>query len=311
MPHRSVKPYLDILGLTIEFRPPRGQVEPILAVRNFSLPIHRGEVFALVGSSGSGKTAMALSRGGLLPPDGRAMGGTAVLRLGETENEEGEELDLLSAPVRHLRKLRRGPMAYLFRDIQSQLNPRLTMRQHIRESIELAGKKKELKQEQDWMPVLYEVGLVEPEAVLGRYPDQLPDVVVQRLLLAMALMRGAEFLIADEPTSELDATAEKQILRLFRELADSRGLTILLLTHNFGILDGLADRVGVMFEGRLVERGATGGILRSPKSGYTRALLECVPKLGERRARLGEVDHVTVRDELQKPGASVVGPDSK
>ena len=148
------------------------------------------------------------------------------------------------------------------------------------------------------MPILYEVGLVEPESMLGKYPDQLPEITVQRLLFAMALMRGVELLIADEPTSELDATAESQILRLLNELRESRGLTILLLTHNFGILSNLADRVAVMFEGTIVETGPADQILQKPKSGYTRALLDCVPKLGERRERLGEVDHVTVRDEV-------------
>lgn len=223
-----------------------------------------------------------------------------MLRL--SEEEETPAIDLYEERYRRLRRLRRGPVAYLFRDIQSQLNPRLTMRQHIRESIELAGKKKEFKDEQSWLPVLYEVGLVEPERLLGRYPDQLPDVLVQRLLIAMALIRGAEFLIADEPTSVLDATAERQILRLLRELCESRGLTILLLTHNFGILDGLADRVAVMFEGQIVESGPTDSLLGEPQSLYTRSLLNCVPRLGERRTRLGEVDHVAVRNEMKKAG---------
>lgn len=290
------KPLLEIFDLSIEFRPPPGEVEPVIAVRHISLSVNRGEIFALVGSTGSGKTATVLSLGGLLPPKGRVLTGKAVLRLDEDENEEG--VDLLALRTRRRRKLRRGPMAYLFRDIGAQLNRRLTIRQHIRESIELAGKKKEFKDEKSWMPVLYEVGLVEPESMLGKYPDQLPEVTVQRLLIAMALLRGVELLVADEPTSDLDATAESQILRLLNELRESRGLTILLLTHNFGILKNLAGRVAVMFEGNIVETGPAEQILKKPKSGYTRALLDCVPKLGDRRERLGEVDHVAVRDRL-------------
>ena len=136
------------------------------------------------------------------------MTGTAMLRLNEDETEE-EGVDLLALRIRKRRKLRRGPMAYLFRNIGEQLNPRLTIRQHIREAIQLAGRKKEYKEELSWMPILYEVGLVEPESMLGKYPDQLPEVTVQRLLIAMALMRGVELLIADEPTSDLDATARE------------------------------------------------------------------------------------------------------
>jgi len=293
-----VKPLLDIRDLSIAFPPPRGSKGRVLAVNEISFSVERGEVFALAGSTGSGKTAVALSLGGLLPPDGWVMEGAALLRL--CEDEEASAIDLTEEPFCRLRKLRRGPMAYLFRDIRSQLNPRLTMRQHLRESIELAGKKKELKDEPSWLPILYEVGLVEPERLLGRYPDQLPEVLVQRLLIAMALIRGVEFLIADEPTSVLDAIAEKQILRLLRELGESRGLTILLLTHNFGILDGFADRVAVMFEGQIVECGPTASVLGKPRSLYTRSLLDGVPRLGERRPRLGEVDHVAVRDEVRE-----------
>ena len=182
-------------------------------------------------------------------------------------------------------------MAYLFREVETQLDSRFPVRQHIADAIQLAGRDLVYPGgEADWLPTLYEVGLADPESVLGAEPSSLTRIVLQRVLLAMALLSGAELIIADEPTADLDAAAEAQILEVFRKLCIEKQLTFLLVTNDFGLVSGAADRVSVMYDGGIVESGPASDVVRNPQNAYTRALLDCVPRLGEYRERLGRLD---------------------
>ncbi|MCP5541535.1 MAG: ABC transporter ATP-binding protein [Akkermansiaceae bacterium] len=295
-------PLLEVAGVTIDY-PRKGGAEPVLGARNVSFWLDPGEVMALVGATGSGKTTLTRALGGLLPRRARVLGGTAVLSPGINPDGRHRPVDLLAAPARQMRLLRRERLAYLTREFSTQLNPLLTIRRHIREAVRLGRRSIEFAAEAAWMPVLYDVGLVEPETLLDRFPAQVPGIALQRLLVAMALMRGVEILIADEPTSSLDAAAGAQFLRLLDDLRKRHRLAILFVTHSFGAVRGFADRVAVLFEGGVIETGLADQVLNRPKSDYTRALLDCVPRLGEKRARLGEVDRVAARDAAARVGA--------
>ncbi len=141
---------------------------------------------------------------------------------------------------------------------------------------------------------LYKVGIVEPEKRLRAYPHELSGGMQQRVMIAMALCCEPELLIADEPTTALDVTIQKQIIDLLAELRSGLGMSIILITHNFGIIRDIADKVAVMFRGQIVETGATEEVLVNPKHPYTRALIECVPRLGVKQRRLRAIDYAAI-----------------
>jgi peptide/nickel transport system ATP-binding protein len=261
--------------------------------RDLSLALRKGEILALAGGPGSGKSTLLRSLTGLLPRGLRFQRGNAILDPGEKT-----EIDLLRAPAGQMRQLRRTRMALLFHHAAGQWNPRQTIRQHIRETLTLAGNPAELRSEESWRPALYEAGLIEPEALLARLPAALTDPILQRFAIALALLKGADLWIADEPTSGLDATSEDQILRLLRELCARHQIGLLLATDHFGVVNRVADRVAVLFEGAIVETGMAGDVLRQPSHPCTRALLDCLPRLGHRRAKLREMDRVSARESL-------------
>ena len=289
---QTVSRLLSIDQLTLAIAAP-GEPERVV-LRDISCHLDRGEVLGLVGGLGAGKSMLMRTLTGQLPAGTHLLRGGAFL---DPDGGAGKNIPRLSA--RDLRDFRRGRLAVLSRDIASQWNPGLTLRQQLRESLALAGKDRERAVEADWIPVLCEAGLIEPESLLRRYPGELPDVILQRFAIAVALLKGADLWIADEPTSALDATGEDQILRLLRELCARHGFGLLVATHHFGVIDRLADRVAVLFEGAIVETGPVAGVLSDPEHRYTRALLDCLPRLGERRSRLGEIDRVAEREAIE------------
>ena len=282
---RIVPPLLEVRHLSVSFVKD-GAVAP--AVRDVSFRLEKGETLAVVGESGSGKSVTALALTRLLPvPPARYDGGEILL----------EGRDLLKLPERELRAVRGGKIAYIFQDPATSLNPVLSVRQQIAEALALHRPdigRDTRAQDAEIIRLLDEVGITEPAQRLHASPHELSGGMAQRVMIAMALACRPSLLVADEPTTALDVTIQRQILALLRDLKTRRGMSILLITHNFGILGGIADRVAVMFRGRLVEAGITEDVLRAPQHPYTRALIACVPKLGVKRHRLATIDYAAL-----------------
>jgi len=272
---------LDVKNLGIHFGSTK---DPVKAVDGISFEIKAGETLAVVGESGSGKsvTALALTRL-LATPPARIVSGVI----------EFEGRDVLRMPGGELRALRGKQIAYIFQEPGSSLNPVFTIGYQIREAIELH--RPEVQDvTAEIVRALDTVGIREPAKRLGDYPHQLSGGMQQRVMIAMALACQPKLLVADEPTTALDVTIQKQIMDLLKELKRSSNMAILLITHNFGLVSDFADRVAVMFRGHIVETGPTAEILRNPQHPYTRALIECVPKLGQKQHRLKVIDYAGI-----------------
>ncbi len=274
---------LEVRRLTIRFAP-----DGPPAVDDVSFAIGKGETLAVVGESGSGKSVTALAMTRLLPePPARYEHGEILL----------DGRDLLKLPESGLRAVRGGEIAYVFQDPATTLNPVLTVRAQMDEVLALHRPDVPAHRparDAEIVRALAEVGITEPEKRLRAYPHELSGGMAQRVVIAMALACRPKLLVADEPTTALDATVQRQIMDLFRELKGKFGMGILLITHNFGIIGGLADRVAVMFRGKLVEEGRTDDVLRAPRHPYTRALIDCIPKLGKHRHRLATIDYASL-----------------
>jgi ABC-type dipeptide/oligopeptide/nickel transport system ATPase component len=269
---------LEIRDLTISFR---SDGRTIPAVKSVSLRLEKSETLAIVGESGSGKsvTAMALTR--LLPEP------PAIYETGDILFEGRSVLKMRDS---QLRALRGNRIAYVFQEPATSLNPVFSIYEQIAESIRLHRPDvREVKKE-----VIYwldQVGIVDSARRLKDYPFQLSGGMQQRVMIAMALSCRPEILVADEPTTALDATIQRQILDLFRALKAKYRMSIILITHNFGIIRGLADKVAVMFRGAVVEYGDAESVLHQPHQPYTRALIECIPRLGLKLERLRTIDY--------------------
>ena len=271
-------PLLNVQNLTVRFD---SGSKPVVAVSNLSFSIDPGETVAVVGESGSGKTTAALALARLTPPPpGCSLSGTA-------QWEDGT--DLLTCPDSVLRAARGGKLAYIFQEPSTSLNPVFSVGFQIREALQL---------HQPDLPdfatetarLLQLVGIRDPEKRLSDYPHQLSGGMQQRAMIAMALACKPRLLVADEPTTALDVTIQAQILDLLRDLRKQFGMSVLLITHNFGIVAHFADRVLVMLDGKLVEQGPVKEILRAPQHPYTKALLDCIPRLGQNKQRLASID---------------------
>lgn len=265
MNETTVSPLLDVQGLEVHFGP---QSDPVRAVDGVDFKIFSGEIVALVGESGSGKSISALSLADLIPkPAGRIAGGTILF----------QSLETLGLKDSELRKLRGDKISYIFQEPATSLNPVFTVGWQIAEAIRLHRKGVKVKAEVQ--KLLADVGLPDPKRMAKAYPHELSGGMQQRVMIAMALACDPDLLVADEPTTALDVTVQKQILELLVELRSARGLSILLITHNLGIVADLADRVYVMNHGKIVEFGETRSVLTDPQHDYTKKLLAAVPRL--------------------------------
>ncbi len=274
---------LEAADLSVTFG--RG-AEAVPAVAGVSLRISPGEALAVVGESGSGKSVTALALTRLLPePPARYTGGDVRL----------DGVSVLRMAPRQLRRVRGGEIAYVFQEPSTSLNPVVPVGRQLQENIRLHRRDvRDARAEAvHW---LAQVGIADPERRARAYPFQLSGGMQQRAMIAMALSGRPRLLVADEPTTALDVTVQKQILELFADLRARHGMALLLITHNFGVVKGLADRVAVMWRGRLVEEGPTPQVLRAPVHPYTRALLDCVPRLGANLSRLRTIDEVVSGD---------------
>ncbi len=277
----SDTPLLDVRNLAIDFATENGRVE---AVKGISFHLKKGETLAVVGESGSGKsvTGMALTR--LLPEP------PAVYRSGEILFG-GRNVLKLSA--NELRKLRGSKIAYIFQEPSTSLNPVFTIRSQIAEAIQL-HRPEVTNIDDEVVKYLDMVGIVDPRQRMNDYTHQLSGGMQQRAMIAMALSCQPDILVADEPTTALDVTIQAQIIEQLRELKKQLEMSIILITHNFGIIGDIADRVAVMFRGKIVEEGETRQVLHSPQHPYTQALIQCIPQLGQRRKRLTTIDHAAL-----------------
>ena len=281
------EPLLHIRDLKIEFR--RHDAEPTLAVKGIDLTLQQGESLALVGESGSGKSATALALARLLPEPPATIRAAAMTLAGH---------DMLKLKPDELRKVRGKEIAYIFQEPTTSLNPVLTIRTQIGEALAL-HRPDVSKADRDAEIVrwLDKVGIVQPQKRLHAYPHELSGGMQQRVMIAMALCCQPKLLIADEPTTALDVTIQKQIMDLLADLRRELGMSIILITHNLGIIRSVADRVAVMFRGQIVETGPVDEILKNPQHAYTKALLHCVPRMGPKQPRLHAIDY-----ELLKAG---------
>ena len=275
------KPILQVRDLCVDFVLEDRTIE---AVRGASFDLAAGETLAIVGESGSGKsvTALALTRLLPVPP--------ALVKRGDIRFR-GE--DVLAMDAARLRRLRGGNIAYIFQEPSTSLNPVFTVRSQIAEAIRL-HRPDVADVDAEVVRWLDAVGIHDAATRMNDYPHQLSGGMQQRVMIAMALACRPDILVADEPTTALDVTIQAQIMDLLASLKERFGMAVILITHNFGIVSGFAARVLVMYRGKIVEQGPTDEVLRNPRHPYTRALIDCIPRLGSREKRLRTIDHAAI-----------------
>jgi peptide/nickel transport system ATP-binding protein len=254
-------PLVEVDGLTVEARAPDGSRFPI--VRDASFHIARGEVLALIGESGSGKTTIALSLLGYARPGCRISGGR--IRVGETE--------VLSLSARDLRDLRGRRVAYVAQSAAAAFNPSRTIMAQVTEIARIHGIASSDKAETRAKKLFADLALPDPETIGRRYPHQVSGGQLQRLMAAMALIAGPELVILDEPTTALDVTTQIEVLRAFRAVVRDRGTTGVYVSHDLAVVAQMADRIVVLRDGLIREVGPTGQIITEPRHPYTQSLL--------------------------------------
>ncbi len=259
---------LEVKNLQTQFPTRAGLVQ---AVNGVSFYIDAGELVGLVGESGSGKSITALSVMRLIAQPGKIVGGEILFK--------GE--NLLQFSDDQMRELRGNDVAMIFQDPMTSLNPVYTVGEQIAEALRLHRKLNKKDAWNEAIEAMKEVSIPDPTRRAGDYPHQLSGGMRQRVMIAMALACNPELLIADEPTTALDVTIQAQILELLDELRQSRKLAVLLITHDLGVVAEVADRVCVMYTGRIVEESGVNEIFRKPKHPYTQGLLKSVPRLRE------------------------------
>lgn len=258
---------LEVFNLRVSFPAGGRRIAPVDGV---SFRIDRGETVALVGESGSGKSLSSLALLQLIPPPGCIEPGS-VARLGG--------LDLLALRGEALRQVRGRRIGMVFQDPAASLNPVLTIGAQISETVRAHLPVSAAEARSRTERLLEEVGLADGTARYGSYPHQLSGGMRQRVMIAIALAAEPELLIADEPTSALDVTVQAQILALLDRLREARGMAMLLITHDLGVVAGRADRVAVMYAGQIVEEAPTARLFAEPAHPYTRGLLASLPRL--------------------------------
>ena len=258
---------LSVRNLSASFHTRAGIVR---AVRNVSFDVAPGETLGIVGESGSGKSVTCYSMMGLIPmPPGRIESGSAML----------DGMDLLHCPEKELRSIRGKRISMIFQDPMTSLNPYLTIGEQVAEPLvihEGAGKKEARDRALEQLAL---VGIPDAEQRMDAYPHQFSGGMRQRVMIAMALITRPEILIADEPTTALDVTVQKQVLDLIRKLQQDMGTSVILITHDLGVVRQYADRINVMYAGRIVESALARELLEHPRHAYTRALMKSIPGL--------------------------------
>ena len=262
--------FLEVKDLRVEFPTSDGIVK---AVDGVSFSVERGETLAIVGESGSGKTVTSLALMGLLSPRASRISGSAVM------HQSSGDVELINLPSEQARKIRGKNMAMIFQDPMSSLHPYYTIGDQIIEAHQIHNKVDGEVSKARAIELLEMVGIPQAAERLKAYPHQFSGGMRQRVMIAMALVNSPELLIADEPTTALDVTVQAQILKLLRELQSELKMAIILITHDLGVVAGAADRVNVMYAGKIVESAPVRELYANPLMPYTHGLLSSVPRM--------------------------------
>ena len=279
-------PLLEIDDLVVSFPAPaasgRGRVQ---AVRGVSLQLLPRQTLAIVGESGCGKSVTCLSILRLVPtPPARYEQGRILWH--DPSHEATAPVDLLQWSERDMQRIRGGQIAMIFQEPMTSLNPVYTLGEQILEAVLLHQKVDRQAAEAIAIEALSDVGIADPANRLREYPHQLSGGMRQRVMIAMALACQPKLLLADEPTTALDVTIQAQILELLRSLQEKRGMSVLLVTHDLGVVAQNADMVAVMYAGKIVEYGSVHDVFKTPLHPYTQGLFASMPVLGQQKNRL-------------------------
>jgi peptide/nickel transport system ATP-binding protein len=281
---------LEVANLTVQFPTRRGT---LTVVDGVSFSIAPGEVLGVVGESGAGKSQTGLAIIGLLEPPGRIAAGEVRL--------EGRRIDNL--PHEELRRLRGRRIGVVFQDPLTSLNPLYTIGEQIEETILTHLPLTHSQARRRALELLGEVGIPAPQARYASYPHQFSGGMRQRVVIALALAAEPRVIIADEPTTALDVSIQAQIIALLKRLAGERGAAVMLITHDMGVIAETAQRVAVMYAGRIVELGPVDAVIHAPQHPYTAGLMGSIPKIGARR-RLVQIDGAMPRPNAIPPGCA-------
>ncbi len=269
---------LEVADLTTRFDTQDGMVH---AVNNVSFDVRQGEFLGVVGESGSGKSVTMLSLLRLIPmPPGEIVAGTVMY----------EDQDLLEVDIDELRDIRGGKIGFIFQDPMTSLNPVLTVGYQIEESLKIHQETTADVREARAIELLELVGIPSAEQRLKSYPHELSGGMRQRVMIAVALACSPQILIADEPTTALDVTIQAQIIDLIKDLRERLGTAVIWITHDLGVVAGLADRVVVMYGGRIVEEALVGDLYETPQHPYTSGLLGSLPRLDQKGEELVTIE---------------------
>jgi peptide/nickel transport system ATP-binding protein len=269
-------PVLSVRDLRVEFPNRRAT---LTAVDGVSFDIMPGEVLGVVGESGAGKSVTGAAIIGLIEPPGRIAGGQILL--------SGARIDNLSAAA--MGQIRGRRISMVFQDPLTSLDPLYRIGDQLKETIARHSHLRGTALHRRAITLLDEVGIAAPQARLGNYPHQFSGGMRQRLVLALALASGPELVIADEPTTALDVSVQAQIIALMKRLAQDHGVTIMLITHDMGVIAEVADRVAVMYAGRIVEIGPVRDVVHAPLHPYTKGLMGSIPRIDREGERLVQI----------------------
>lgn len=270
-------PLLEVRNLRVEFPTRRGT---LLAVDDVSFEIAPGEVLGVVGESGAGKSLTGNAIIGLLEPPGRIAGGEIRL--------EGRRIDNL--PYEEMRRIRGAHIGAIFQDPLTSLNPLYSVSRQLVETIQTHRPMPAAAARARALELLKEVGIPGAEQRLDHYPHQFSGGMRQRVVIALALCAGPRLIVADEPTTALDVSIQAQIITLLKKLCREHGTAVMLVTHDMGVIAETADRVAVMYAGRIAEIGPVRDVIKDARHPYTRGLMGSIPSLGHRSERLTQID---------------------
>jgi len=287
----SATPLLEVRHLRVEFNTRRGT---LTAIDDVSLEIAPGEVLGLVGESGAGKSITGTAIIGLLEPPGRIAGGEILL--------DGKRIDNL--PAEQMRRIRGRTIGAIFQDPLTSLNPLYTIGRQITETIQTHLPMNARQARERAVELLNEVGIPAAERRIDHYPHQFSGGMRQRVVIALALCANPRLIIADEPTTALDVSIQAQIIQLLKKLGREHGTAVMLITHDMGVIAETADRVAVMYAGRLAEIGPVQEVIHDPQHPYSVGLMGSIPAIGQEVERLSQIEGSMPRLDAIPPGCA-------